>query len=117
MCMPSLIGEMLGVVKASRFVFSSSEPLGGLAYEATFYGISLLVKDDQNQFRTAIGVDLYEGIIKLAKIIYQRFVSMLNELQTNLTFYRKHGDAYCNYVRDTAIFAAFVGEMFKIPIE
>ena len=98
-------------------MISPAEPLGCTAFEAAIYGIPVIVNNQVNPFMTENYGTFFPEVLTSDRSVSDTFLGLLNQLQNDHMFYRKHGDAYRTWVKNHASYAAYVRGIEEISAQ
>jgi len=106
--------EMLELFSQTRLVVSPPEPLGYPPYEAAMYGVPTVLRPDNNPFLNSDRSPLFPEVLTAPEGISARFLELIGRLFTDHPFYRKHGDAYRNYVSEHATYDSYIKQLDEV---
>lgn len=100
--------EMLAIFSQTRLVISPPLALGGTLCEAAMYGIPSMVRNDTSQFLNSDRSPFFPELLTVPEGVNDSFLGYLERLFSDRAFYRKHGDAYRNYVGANNTYEAYI---------
>lgn len=106
--------EVLHLLSETRIIISPAEPAGLPLYEAARYGIPTILGDATNPLQGKDGACFPELLTAPSRRISGQFLRTIEQLQQDLSFYRKHGEAYRKYVQGAATYKAFIEHLDQI---
>lgn len=106
--------EVMEIMSKTRLVISPAEPLGGPPFEAASYGIPIVLESTTNPFCITGGAKLFPEVLTAAHGISPQFFNQLDRLNSDPAYYRKHGNAYRNFVGQHATYESYVNKLEDI---
>lgn len=104
--------EMLDLMSKTRLIISPPEPLGGPPYEASMYGIPIVLCEDTNPFQDSGRTPFFPELLRVPpRTISNQFINELEHLFRDYNYYSAHGNAYRNYTRDHATYDAWIKQI------
>jgi hypothetical protein len=100
--------EVLNIYKETKLVVSPARPLGGPPYEASMFGIPIVLEDKINPFQDNARHAFFPELLTAPCGVNQVFINHLDKLSNDHNIYRKHGDAYRNYVAKKATYKGYI---------
>lgn len=107
--------ELLEIMSQTRLIVSPPEPLGGSPYEASMYGVPIILGDQTNPFQDSEGKLYFPEVLRApSHTISFEFLKELEHLFSDHDYYKQHGDAYRKYTEEHATYKAWLDHLDEI---
>jgi hypothetical protein len=112
----AIIVGLWDIWENTKAIISPAEPLGYPPYEAAMFGIPTILRKDTHPFQDGSGGVLFPEILTApsSSLINTTFLSTLDKIVKDSSFYKKYGNAYRTHVNNTATYAAYIKQLDAI---
>lgn len=103
--------EVLDIYRETKLIVSPPRRLGGPPYEASMFGIPIILDKTINPFQDEHGNTFFPEVLRSDPMITPDFISKLDKLHKDQSVYEHHGNAYRNYVDKNATYSAYINNI------